>query len=177
MKTDLELIQCYQAGDDRALELLVKKNLSPVYHFVLRMTGSPSDAEEIAQDAFVKMWKNLGRFDHSKKFSTWLFQIAKNTALDYMRKRHLPIIDDAQNDVPDARPLPQTVLDQSELSPQLMAALATLSPDARTVVSLRHYDELTFREISEKLGEPLHTLKSRYRRALSRLKILLTKDF
>jgi len=84
---DSQLVQKYLSGDEESLKLLIRNYLKPVFSFVYHFVNNPAEAEDIAQDVFVKMWKNLKKFDQQKKFKTWLFAIAKNTALDYLKKK------------------------------------------------------------------------------------------
>ena len=179
--TDEALITQYLAGDEKSLEILVQKYLRPVYSFVCRY-GS-IDAEDVVQDTFVKVWKNLKKFKGENKFKPWLFAIAKNTALDYLKKKkEVPMsvlvnadekIDWLEN-VPDPAPLAMELLERADLKEKLDAALNRLSPPYRLVMFLRYNDHFNFREIGEALGEPLDTVKSRHRRGLIMLKEILS---
>lgn len=175
---DGDLIRQYRAGDNQAFERLVENHLEAVYSFVARYVGNNSEAEDIVQDVFIKIWKHLGRFDTQRNFRTWIFTIAKNTALDWLKKKRaitfseLTVNDEtgpafeetlAAFDEPTAPELFDQTLDQEALS----AALASLPTDYRAVVILRLDSQLTFREIAETLNKPLNTVKSHYRRAVS----------
>lgn len=85
--TDEQLIKNYLKGDDNSLEILIRRYLKPIYFFVYGYTKDEQKAEDIAQEVFVKIWKNLKKFDKNKNFKTWIFTIAKNTALDYLKKK------------------------------------------------------------------------------------------
>ena len=84
---DKKLIQQYLKGDSKSLDFLIAKYLKMIYSFVYKNVGSQSDAEDITQEVFVKVWKNLKKFDQKKSFKPWIFQIAKNTSIDFLRKR------------------------------------------------------------------------------------------
>ncbi len=87
MLTDEQLIKNYLIGDNKALELLIKRYLTPIYNFVLRYVKNTSEAEDVTQEVFVKVWKNLKKFNDNYKFKSWLYTIAKNTSLDYLKKK------------------------------------------------------------------------------------------
>src|SRR3989338_1059328 len=139
-KTDEQLVSEYLADNKDSLEILVKRYLKPVYRFAYKYADDVSGAEDIAQEVFIKAWRNLKRFDQSKNFKTWLFTITKNTALDFLKKK-----------------------EKREI---LAIALKKLSPEFQTVVASRHENNLTFQQIADRLGESMNTVKSRYRRAV-----------
>ncbi|MEI7741709.1 MAG: RNA polymerase sigma factor [bacterium] len=176
---DFELIQRYQKGDEKAFHELVRRHLTAVYRFVFQFCGSESEAEDIAQDTFVKAWKNLAKFDLQKNFRPWLFTIAKNSALDALRlKKGLPLnfFDNEEDDiselekVPDVEPLPPEVLDRKTLADDLKRALDLIPVTQRTVLVMHYLDQMTFQEIADVLKKPLGTVLSWHRRGLLRLK-------
>ena len=169
-RTDEQLVADYLGGDEKSLETLFRRWLKPIYSFSYRYTNANKDAEDIAQDVFVKTWKNLKKFDRNRKFKTWIFQIAKNTCIDWQRKKKSLPLYSAEN-IKDPTPSPAPV------SESLDKILERLSPKYRMVLFLRYNDHFTFREIAESLGEPLNTIKSRHRRALIILKKLLSSYF
>ena len=175
---DAELVEKYRAGAEKAFTILVQRHTGAVYSFVARYVGGGSEAEDIVQDVFVKVWKHLGRFDIQRNFRTWIFTIAKNTALDWLKKKkaitfsELHTHDDTtlfEETLAADEPLPSDVFDTSRSQEELSTALSTLSADYRAVILLRLDSQLTFREIAEALGKPLNTVKSHYRRAVGLL--------
>ena len=181
-QSDRRLIQEYLAGDDKSLEILIHQYLGPVYRFIYRITGSRQDAEDITQEVFVKAWKNLKRFDPEKNFKTWLFAIAKNTSIDWLRKKKnfaFSDFDTAEGDnllidiLQDPAPLPDSLIQMSENKKLLDCALEQLSPQYRAVLFLRYNDHFTLEEIGQVLGKPLDTVKSQHRRALIKLREIL----
>ena len=172
-------------GDEESLELLIKSYLKPIYSFVYRYTGNTQDAGDVTQEVFVKMWRNLKNFDQQKSFKTWIFAIAKNTALDHLKKKKaIPFSyfenEKGENEITetlaDPSPLPDELFERVGMAQILTSVMEKLSPKYRMVLFLRYNDHFTFREIGESLGEPLHTVKSRHRRALIMLKKLLSID-
>ena len=178
------LIRKYLAGDEQSLELLIKQYLKPVYSFVSRYVGNGQEAEDITQEVFVRVWRNLKKFDQNKSFKTWLFSIAKNASLDFLKKKKaIPFsefdTEEGGNRITDTladpSPLPLELLEKAGMARMLNEAMEKLSPQYRMVLFLRYNDHFNFREIAESFGEPLHTITSRHRRALIQLQKLLTE--
>ena len=176
------LIRKYLAGDKQSLELLIKQYLKPIYSFVSRYVGNGQEAEDITQEVFVRVWRNLKKFDQSKSFKTWLFSIAKNASLDFLKKKKaIPFsefdTEEGGNRITDTladpSPLPLELLEKAGMARMLNEAMEKLSPQYRMVLFLRYNDHFNFREIAESLNEPLNTVKSRHRRALVMLRGLI----
>ncbi len=180
--TDADLIRLSQQGDDTALAFLIERYFSATYRFLARMLNDRAIAEDLTQETFIKVWKSLARFDAEKAFKPWLFSIARNTAIDYIRKKQpfsFSSLEDEEDraftdSIPDVQPLPSSLLEQKDLGNQLTQALTHLSPLARSIVLMHETEDLTFQEIADTLKEPLNTVKSRYRRALLLLQTKLT---
>ena len=176
---DHALIKRYlQNEDDEALRHLFSRYAGQIHRFLARFVGSMSDAEDMAQETFVKAWRHLARVDE-RSFKTWLFSIARNVGRDWLRKRRATSFtdfDDAEgnnavlDNLEDTADLPDEVLMTKESIENVRAAIAALSPSSRAVVLLRHDGELSFEEIAQATDEPMNTVKSRYRRALQELK-------
>ena len=181
-RADEQLIADYLKGDEESLEILIKRYLKPIYSFVYRYTGSGQDAEDITQEVFVKVWRNLKKFDQQRSFKTWIFAIAKNTSIDLLKKRKAIPFSEFENEagenvitetLADPSPLPNKLVESMDMAQMLTTAMYKLSSKYRMVLFLRYNDHFTFREIAESLQEPLHTVKSRHRRAIILLKELL----
>ena len=184
-RSDSQLIADYLAGDEKSLEVLFGRYLKPIYSFAYRYVGGGQDAEDITQEAFVKVWRNLKKFDQSKSFKTWIFSIAKNTAIDFLKKKKSIPFSEFKNEegenmltetLADPSPLPNKLLERSSITQMINSAIEKLSPKYRMVLFLRYNDHFNFREIAESLGEPLYTITSRHRRALIQLKKILTEQ-
>ncbi len=180
--SDKILVEKYLKGNEKSLEILVQKYLKPVYGFAYKYVNNAQEAEDITQETFVKIWRNLKKFDKEKSFKAWIFSIAKNTSLDFLKKKRTIPFSEFENEKGenvlvekfiDPSPLPNELLERKDLMGTLAKAMNKLLPKYRKTLLLRHNNDLTFREISETTGEPLNTVKSRYRRALIILKKLL----
>jgi len=176
---DSQLVQKYLSGDEESLKLLIRNYLKPVFSFVYHFVNNPAEAEDIAQDVFVKMWKNLKKFDQQKKFKTWLFAIAKNTALDYLKKKKFLLFSefinaDGENileeTLTDINPLPDEIFEQADSAQTLEKIFDKLPTHYRVVLDLYYQKSFNLREIAEILGKQKNTIKSWHRRALIKLK-------
>ncbi|MBP7822426.1 MAG: sigma-70 family RNA polymerase sigma factor [Candidatus Moranbacteria bacterium] len=182
--TDSELLKRHQEGDSDAFPLIMKAYLKPIYHFAFHFTREEGSAEDIAQETFIKAWKHLDRFNAEKKFKTWIFAIAKNTAYDYLKKkRAIPFSsfedDDGENPIEaidDEKLLPDSLFEKKEIAATLAQALEQISPPNRAILTLRYLEDFSLEEISEILDEPYNTIKSRHGRALKSLKDVILRD-
>ncbi|HUO75662.1 MAG TPA: sigma-70 family RNA polymerase sigma factor [Candidatus Paceibacterota bacterium] len=172
-RTDAQLAVAASSGDDTALRLLFARYVRQVHSYIVPFVRSSDDADDIAQQTFVNAWKNLRRYDPNRKFSTWLFAIAHNESVNWLRKKRPESLTEGHEEsLRDDAPLPDEVAVRAELVRAAERGMMRLSPAAQTVITLRH-DGLSFKDIAERLGEPLDTVKSRYRRALATLRDIL----
>jgi RNA polymerase sigma-70 factor (ECF subfamily) len=182
-RDDRQLIADALAGDDDAFAFLVHRHLSAVYNFSYRF-GGREDADDIAQETFFKVWKNLKKFRPDGNFKTWLFQIARNTTIDCMRKKRDVTFSRFENEegenfleetLADNEPLADEIFARAEERKRVEKLLEELPPLYREVVILHHQHDFTFEEIGNILKKPLDTVKSQHRRALILLREMLTK--
>jgi RNA polymerase sigma-70 factor (ECF subfamily) len=179
---DRTLVEETIDGNDDAYRTLVARHLPSVYSFCMHYMGNSEDAQDAAQESFVKAWRNLGRFDTSKSFRTWVFSIAKNTATDLMRKRKSVVFSkfDTGEDsnvltdtLADTEPLPDEVFSEAANAETVRAALRELKPRDQTILLLRYNEEQSFEDIARILKMSPNTVRSLHRRALMQLKKLL----
>lgn len=179
MLEDKQLVENFLGGDEQALEALIERYLKPLYGFVFQFTQDRNAADDIVQEVFVKVWKNLAKFDQQKKFSTWLYAIAKNTAYDWLkRKKALPFSVFESADSSNFLEIieDQTILNSTELWQKMDNAkdaqqfLNSLSPEMKTIFLLHFQQGFSLTEIAEIFGQPKNTIKSQYRRTLFSLR-------
>jgi RNA polymerase sigma-70 factor (ECF subfamily) len=178
-RSDEELAAAASRGSEEAFRELVERFERPVFGLVLRIVRRPDVAEEVAQEAFVKAWKALGRFDPARKFSSWLFKIAHNSALDSLRRRgeqtlslDAPIAEGEAAPEPPADPKaedPLTVATYRAAGRALAAAMTELRAEYREILQLRFAEGLSYEEIAEVTGAPLGTVKVHIFRARKEL--------
>lgn len=160
---DVALVAAAQAGHLQAFELLVRRHQDRVFRLCLRMLGDWADAEDAAQDVFVRAWRSLGRFRGEAAFSTWLHRLAVNRCLDGARaRRRTEVLDES---VPDPSGQPEEVVEARRQLDCLEDAVAGLTPDQRVTFILREVEGLTYQDIAASLGIGLGAVKSRLNRA------------
>lgn len=172
--TDAELIRRALAGEQDAYRDLVRRFERPVLAVLSRMVADPTLAEDLAQEAFVKAFRSLESYDPTRRFSSWLFKIAHNTAIDHLRRSSLDTVA-LEVDDPEAPSLmrvlaaddpgPDDVTIQRDRLRRLERALATLAFDQREAILLRFGQGLAYHEIAEITGWPMGTVKTRLHRA------------
>jgi RNA polymerase sigma-70 factor (ECF subfamily) len=168
---DEELVRRCQAKDLSAFNAIVARYQDRVYSFVRRMVRDASDAEDIAQEVFVRVYQGMDRFDRRASLSTWLFRIAANMCVDYSRRRSrrvdpVPLTregEDGEHEVelPDRRYDPERLVLTGEMYAVVEAAISRLSGKLRAVLLLHDAESLSYEEIAEIVKVPLGTVKSR----------------
>lgn len=186
MSEEAMLVEEALAGKVPAFEKLVSLYGKRIYNYCYRMTGNKEDAEDIAQEVFIKAYRSLNGFRHNSQFSTWLYRIAYNACIDHHRKKKavtVPIVrSDGDNDnqvkdiVSDGLSLEGEVL-MHERKNAVHSAIEKLRPEYRTVVLLREIDGLSYDEIAGVLNIPLGTVKSYISRAREELRSTLIHVF
>lgn len=184
---DADVVRRILAGEDHLYEVLVDRYKNRLFRFISRYTNDAEDARDVAQEVFVKVYGALDSYDPRYRFSTWLFRIAGNAAIDHLRRRKMKTVslevpDDGGEggsktlDLPDLKPDPFEDLARQRLRKALDAAIERLPDDYRELISLRHYGEMPYEEIAELKGMPLGTVKNKLFRARQALRDLLPED-
>lgn len=183
-QTDLELIAETLAGNTASYALLVNRHKRFVFTMALKFVKNREDAEEVAQDCFVKAYKALGTFKQTSKFSTWLYTIAYTTAMSHLRKKRLPTnsIDEENSHMQLQNSISSYRADGVENTSKyayLNLAISQLLPDDAAIITLFYQGEQRLDEIAETLNMESNTVKVKLHRARIRLKEklqLLLKD-
>jgi RNA polymerase sigma-70 factor (ECF subfamily) len=174
---DFDLIdKAVQQKDQQAYATLMKRYKKAVYFMILKMIRDADDAEDLTMEAFAKAFKNLERFKKDYTFSTWLFRIATNNAIDFIRKKKLKTMslnntmsDDNGNavtiDVEDEDDNPQDVYIRTQRLEMVRIFVDKLPAKYRKLVHLRYFDELSYEEIAQELDKPLGTVKAQLHRS------------
>lgn len=159
--TEQELVSRAKQGDQTAFAQLVEANQNKIYSLTLRMSGHPEDAADLAQEAFLRAWRTLPSFQGDSSFSTWLYRLASNICIDFLRQEkrkraavNVTSLDEddssAAADIPDHRFSPQNELERKELQQAVGQALLKLSDEHRQVLILRELDGLSYTEIARR---------------------------
>ena len=161
-----------RSGDE--LRELYRRYAGELFGFAASALGDREQAEEVVQDVFAQLWRHAGEYDQRRaSVRTWLYAIARNRIVDAHRRASArPKRADQEDSLDNAAEI-DAALDQAVLRWQITAALARLSPAHREVIRLAHYGGLTMREIAERTGIPLGTVKSRTSYALRSLRLIL----
>ncbi|WP_054950951.1 RNA polymerase sigma factor SigW [Numidum massiliense] len=182
-KLEALLIQRAVDGDETAFIGIVEQYKDKIYYLSLRMLRSAQDAEEIAQETFLRVYKNLDRFDPQRKFSTWIYRIATNLCIDHIRKRkaHYSLDDSIGDDDGEdwysrqesSEPTPEESLMSLELRTKVKDAIEELPAHYKAAIVLRYFHDMTLAEIGEVLSLPVSTVKTRVHRARESLRKVL----
>ena len=174
---DFKLIdRAVQKNDEQAFAELMDRYRKPVYHMILKMVRNVDDAEDLTIEAFAKAFKNLHRFKKDYTFSTWLFRIATNNSIDFIRKKKLETMsldtsyqdEGGENitiDIEDKGLNPQEEAIKSQKKEIIQIFVTRLPAKYQRLVRLRYFNELSYEEIAEELGAPLGTVKAQLHRA------------
>lgn len=180
---DREAIREAQAGSTDAFRALVERHSRAVFRLAYRMTGHEQDAEDTVQETFLRAWRRLQRFDGRAKFSTWLYTIASNCALDMVRarKRRGEVTGEAHSEedasafaaVPAAAPSPERLAESGQIAERVRAALNGLSDAERAAFLLRHFEGAPTAEISRALGCSDASSRQSVFRAVQKMRLAL----
>jgi len=183
--SDERLVELSLDGDEGAFGILVRRYQRRLTAFLSQLVGDMELARELSQEAFVRAWSALERFNPKYRFSTWLFRIAHNLGIDQLRKRRLlttPLFrtdsegDEVEVVIPDLDKDPLGHLENRALASELREVIEGLRPEYRELVLLRHFGGLSYQEIADFTEMPLGTVKNKLFRAHSVLRKALT-DF
>ncbi|HEU0013534.1 MAG TPA: sigma-70 family RNA polymerase sigma factor [Longimicrobium sp.] len=182
--TDHELVTRAQQGSEKAYRELLGRYERPVFSIIYRMIRDREQAEDLAQETFVRVFNNIGRYDPRYKFSSWIFKIATNLTIDWIRRKEVDTvsIDGSRNalsaDEIEATSItvvsrdenPEELLEAKQLGSEIESAIGKLRPEYRAAILLRHVDGREYQEIAEILSLPLGTVKTYIHRGRNELR-------
>ena len=184
MQDDL-LIRRAQRGEADAFEQLLLEHQKNVYNLCYRMAGNPDDALDLSQETFLRAWRCLDQYQFASSFSTWLYRLCSNFCIDFLRRRRrqqtVPLtFEDGDGDeqtlpLPDPAPGPEELAELTLTRDALIAAMAQLLPEHRTILELRVCEQLPYEQIADILDIQVGTVKSRLSRARTQLKKILER--
>ena len=173
---DRELVERVLGGDTAAFEYLFDRYREAIHRLFVQRTGDTDDADDLLQETFVKVYVNLHRYRAEYTFGQWLYTIARNTFIDYVRRRQddLPI-DERFTAPASSAPTPEESVINSQQQKQIEHCLGELAPRYRQLIRMRFFEEYSYEEIAAKLSLPLGTVKTRIHRAREQMCRLITR--
>jgi len=175
--SDDELVAAVAKGDERSCRVLMDRHLARIVALGRRMLGNQADAEEVAQEVFLRVWTHAERWQPGRaQFGTWLHRVAANLCLDRLRRRRATVDIDEMPDLESGAPGPDRQLEESELSARVEAALQLLPERQRAAVVLSHYQGLSNTETADILEVTVEAVESLLSRARRHLRTSLATD-
>ncbi|MCS7074718.1 MAG: RNA polymerase sigma factor [Bacteroidia bacterium] len=177
---DIELLTAFQQEETRnlAFNRLIRKYQQRIYRHIRRMVIDHDDADDLTQNCFIKVWQNLQTFQHKAKLSTWIYTIATNECISFLRKKRMRFfipIHDIEQEL--ANKLDSgSLFSGNEIERKLQKAILTLPEKQRLVFNLKYFEELTYEEIQEVLGTSVGALKASYHHAVKKIETYLQKE-
>jgi len=175
--TDAELVKLIGNGDRRAMKQLYEQHQAGLYRFIRTRLNDAFEASDVMQEAFLEVWRNAGRFQGQSSVKTWLYSIARNKAVDRIRKsQRLTLRESPDETVPDDAPSPLSVIEAAGDAARLRECLSKLTGAQQSAVRLTFYEDLSYPEAAEVEGVPLGTIKTRIHHAKKLLMHCLTRE-
>lgn len=173
--TDEELVREVQGGSILAFESLVRRYQRRIFAFVRRIIGNDDMASDVVQETFISLYKTIDRVDSSKKFSSYLFTIARNNAYSQLRslKPNAPL--ETAANIPSQETV-DDLYERREHADWVRRAVASIDKKYKTVISLYYFEDLSYEQISKKLGLPINTVRTHLKRGKDALKQLLHNE-
>jgi RNA polymerase sigma-70 factor (ECF subfamily) len=172
---DARIIRQVLDGDRDAFSHLVRKYMNVVYAMLVRLTGNREEARDLAQECFIRAYRNLHRFDPARSFAAWLFQIARNACVDQWRKKKENMEPLPETDVAERRTPEQIVVENEEWE-EMAGWLRALPPHYQAVLLLRYRHDFSYHEIAEILEISPHDVANRIHRARKKLREMRDRD-
>jgi RNA polymerase sigma-70 factor (ECF subfamily) len=174
---DEALVARIADGDQLAMRTLYGRHRVRVYRFIRQMVKNPATAEDLVSDVFLDVWRHAGRFEHRSLVATWLLSIARHKALSALRKKREDELDpDMAHAIPDSADDPEAAIARKDRGAALRQCLTKLSPEHREIITLVYYHERSVEEVSDIVGIPRSTVKTRMFYARKRLAELLATE-
>ena len=189
--TDADLVVLCQRHDERAFDVLIQRHRRTVYGLLLKLAPDWTDTADLAQEAFIRIWKGIGKLQNPNAFKSWIVQIVTHLFYDELRKRprRTPIVsldqsmfgedgeDAPTRDIADPSAGPEELMQRKDLDKMVQAAIASLPRQFRTAIVLRELEDMSYEEIAKLTRTDIGTVKSRISRARSKVQQILKPQF
>ncbi len=181
---DRKLVERAVAGEQMAFARLMNRYRDAIYFLLLKMVHDPDDADDLTIETFTKAFSNLTKYTPDYAFSTWLYRIALNHGIDFIRRRRMEVVSIHQNpnaqhgdreemELPAGQPDPEQGYVKKQRNAMMKEAVKKMSPKYRLLIELRYFEELSYKEIAERMQLPLGTVKAQLFRARNLLQQVL----
>lgn len=172
--SDEEILELFKAEEsqERAFRLLVDKYSERLYYQIRSLVSTHEDTDDVLQNVLVKVWRHMDKFREDAKLSTWLYRIAYNESITFLKKRKKHISESLEER--HDQPIAGTFTDGEAIQQQLQAAIEQLPEKQRLVFHMRYYEEMPYEEMSEVLGTSVGALKASYHHAAKKIEAYLT---
>ncbi|MCM3587390.1 RNA polymerase sigma factor [Mesobacillus maritimus] len=177
MDEERQWISAVLAGDKQAYAHIIHKYKNPLYATILRMTKNQQDAHDLVQEAFIKIYHQLGKYDGKGSFSSWIYRVAINHCMDEFRKKRykMKVVEVRDDHMVDAHH-PEVIFLKKEKSRQLEKLIETLPEEDRLILLLRYVNERSYEEISTLVNLPLSSVRNKLHRAKKKLRETVNRD-
>ncbi len=176
LKEEVSLIKRFQSGEPEVFNTLVLHYNQAIFGLCFKFLHSSEDANDCAQESFIKAYKGLSKFNLQSRFSTWLYRITVNTCLNRLgsvsRKKEVAI-DESQNIAGSTKEHPDTIIENKHIQKHIKLCMEKLLEEHKAVVVLRDVEGLSYEDVAQVLGKTLGTVKSRLARARGKLRVCL----
>lgn len=171
--------------DEAAFQELMTRYLRPIFGFVRKYVQTEDNSSDVTQETFFKVWKNIKQFKKGMKFRPWLYTIARNSSLDFIKKKSAASFSSLQDDendlsfvdtISDTAPLQDELFHNSAVKELLKDKVTLLHPDQEMVITMHYHEDMTFQEIAKALDKPMNTVKSWHHRAIIQLRKHLSNN-
>ena len=177
MEEEQQWIQEVLAGNKQAYAHIINKYKNRLYATILRMTKNPHDAGDLVQEAFIKIYEQLEKYDGRGTFSSWLYRVAFNHCMDEFRKKHYQMKQvEIHDELMEDPKHPEVIFLKKEKSRQLERLISTLPKDERMIILLRYVNELSYDEISEIADVPVSTVRNKLHRAKKKMRETVKRE-
>ncbi|HYK73860.1 MAG TPA: RNA polymerase sigma factor [Pseudoneobacillus sp.] len=177
MQEEMQWIGEVLSGNKQAYAHIINKYKNPLYATILRMTKHPQDAQDLVQEAFIKVYHQLEKYDGSGEFAGWIYRVTINHCMDEFRKKRYQMkqveLTDEKLDNPNH---PEVVFLKKEKSRQLEKLVSTLPEDERIIILLRYVNELSYDEISEMVDTPISNVRNKLHRAKKKMRDTVKRE-
>ncbi|MBL7075253.1 sigma-70 family RNA polymerase sigma factor [candidate division KSB1 bacterium] len=170
---DIELVERFQGGDERAFNEIVNRYKKKIYFLTLRMVNNPQDAEDLSQEVFIRAYKGLAKFQRESALFTWLYRIAVNHCINFNRKKRWTrffSLEELKVEKGSSEQNPEEIMAAGEIMEEIKRTVARLPQKQRIVFILRQYENMHHKEIAAILGRNVGTVKANYFQAVHRLR-------